>query len=131
MLGRMPKIAEYCPNIGVAIEAITGDTCVCQEELVLLAERKKERMTIEQLLDSREGERVIADLREVRDDTEATFGRYDSRVVEGFTVVIGETTIEMSTQSVEWFEEDVARIALLLIEGAEITSMVAKIKDVG
>ena len=125
------KRAEYCPNTGVAIEAITGDTCVCQEELVLLAERKKERMTIEQLLDSREGERVIADLREVRDDAEATFGRYDSRVVEGFTVVIGETTIEMSTQSVEWFEEDVARIALLLIEGAEITSMVAKIKDVG
>jgi|APSaa5957512493_1039668.scaffolds.fasta_scaffold57616_2 hypothetical protein len=88
-------------------------------------------MTIEQLLDSREGERVIADLREVRDDTEATFGRYDSTVVEGFTVVIGETTIEISTESVEWFEEDVARIALLLIEGAEIVSMVAKIKDVG
>ncbi|MEO2123724.1 MAG: hypothetical protein ABGY10_10420 [bacterium] len=44
MFGRMPKIAGYCPNIGVAIEAITGDTCVCQEELVLLAERKKETM---------------------------------------------------------------------------------------
>jgi hypothetical protein len=44
MLGRMPKMAEYCPNIGVAIEAITGDTCVCQEELVLLAERKKDSM---------------------------------------------------------------------------------------
>ena len=88
-------------------------------------------MTIEQLLDSREGERVIADLREVRDDAEATFGRYDSRVVEGFTVVVGETTFEISTESVEWFEEDVARIALLLIEGAEIVSMVAKIKDVG
>jgi len=88
-------------------------------------------MTVEQLLDSREGQRVIADLREVRDDTEATFGRYDSRVVEGFTVVIGKETIEISMNSVEWFEEDVARIALLLIEGAEIVSMVAKIKDVG
>ena len=42
MLGRMLKMAEYCPNIGVAMEAITGDTCVCQEELVLLAERKKD-----------------------------------------------------------------------------------------
>ena len=38
------KRAEYCPNTGVAIEAITGDTCVCQEELVLLAERKKDSM---------------------------------------------------------------------------------------